>query len=75
MPLEQADKLLTVQEVARQLRVDPTTVRRWIKNGSLPAMSFPEKKNRQRQIHRIRKSVLAGLLKVGPEMGRNQHGE
>ncbi len=56
------EHLLTVQEVARKLRVDPTTVRRWIKNGALPAISFPEKVGRQRQIHRIRASALAPLL-------------
>ena len=30
---EQMEELLTVQEVASILRVDQTTVRRWIKNG------------------------------------------
>ena len=30
---DEAD-LLTVREVAKQLRVDDTTVRRWIKNGA-----------------------------------------
>jgi excisionase family DNA binding protein len=57
-----ADELLTVKEVAEELRVDPTTVRRWIKNGSLEAISFPEKIGRQRQTHRIRRSVLESLL-------------
>ncbi len=69
------EHLLTVQEVARQLRVDPTTVRRWIKNGALPAISFPEKVGRQRQIHRIRASVLAPLLHpIVPSKGE-QHEE
>lgn len=30
-------QFLTVAEVAAQLRVDPTTVRRWIAAGELPA--------------------------------------
>ncbi|HLZ59043.1 MAG TPA: helix-turn-helix domain-containing protein [Ktedonosporobacter sp.] len=61
----QKEELLTVKEVADQLRVDPTTVRRWIKNGSLEAISFPEKiVGRQRQTHRIRRSVLEALLKA-----------
>ena len=35
---DEAD-LLTVREVAIQLRVDDTTVRRWIKNGALEAIT------------------------------------
>ena len=61
--MQQQEELLTVKEVADQLRVDPTTVRRWIKNGSLEAISFPKKiVGRQRQTHRIRRSVLENLL-------------
>lgn len=32
-----ASELLTVPEVAAQLRVDPATVRRWITSGALTA--------------------------------------
>jgi excisionase family DNA binding protein len=38
--------LLTVSEVARTLRVDDTTVRRWIKQGILKAISLPHKGKR-----------------------------
>ena len=31
--VDSIEDLLTVREVAEQLRVDDTTVRRWIKNG------------------------------------------
>ncbi|MDQ6660487.1 MAG: helix-turn-helix domain-containing protein [Chloroflexota bacterium] len=52
--------LLTVSEVAQQLRVDDTTVRRWIKNGVLEAISLPHRG--ARQAYRIRRSTLDALL-------------
>jgi excisionase family DNA binding protein len=63
MAESEEEVLLTVQEVAQELRVDQTTVRRWIKNGCLSAISFPKKTGRQRQVHRIRKSILQAVLK------------
>jgi len=42
--------LLTVQEVARQYRVDDTTVRRWIKSGTLEAVTLSGRG--KRQVHR-----------------------
>lgn len=56
---EDAD-LLTVREVAKQLRVDDTTVRRWIKTGALVAVTLPHKG--KRQAYRIKKSTLDKLL-------------
>ncbi len=53
-------ELLTVREVAKQLRVDDTTVRRWIKNGVLEAITLPHKG--ERQAYRIRRSTLDNLL-------------
>lgn len=55
-----AAELLTVHEVARQLRVDDTTVRRWIKNGVLEAITLPHRG--ARQAYRIRRSTLNALL-------------
>lgn len=52
--------LLTVREVADQLRVDDTTVRRWIKNGILEAITLPH--SGTRQAYRIRRSTLDALL-------------
>ena len=52
--------LLTVREVAKQLRVDDTTVRRWIKNGILEAITLPHRG--ARQAYRIRRSTLDALL-------------
>ena len=57
--------LLTVREVAEQLRVDDTTVRRWIKNGILEAITLPHRG--QRQAYRIRRATLDMLLKPGVE--------
>ena len=56
---DEAD-LLTVREVAKQLRVDDTTVRRWIKNGVLEAITLPHRG--ARQAYRIRRSTLDSLL-------------
>ena len=49
-------ELLTVREVAKQLRVDDTTVRRWIKNGVLEAITLPNQ--RSREAYRITRSTL-----------------
>ena len=56
---DEAD-LLTVREVAQKLRVDDTTVRRWIKNGVLEAITLPHRG--ARQAYRIRRSTLDTLL-------------
>ena len=57
---QQTNELLTVQEVARRLRVNEATVRRWIKNGSLVAVKLPHRG--KREIYRIRRSTLDGVL-------------
>ena len=54
------NELLTVHEVAQQLRVDDTTVRRWIKNGVLEAIALPHRG--LRQAYRIQKRTLEALL-------------
>ncbi|BCL81805.1 helix-turn-helix domain-containing protein [Ktedonobacteria bacterium brp13] len=58
--MEQNDELLTVREVARRLRVDDTTVRRWIKHGTLEAVSLPHVG--KRQAYRVRRSTIDTLL-------------
>jgi excisionase family DNA binding protein len=60
MVQENSDELLTVSEVARQLRVDDTTVRRWIKSGALEAIVLPHVG--ARQAYRVKKSTLDALL-------------
>ncbi len=59
--VEEPEELLTVREVARRLRVDDTTVRRWIKSGALQAITLPHRG--RRQAYRIKKSTLDALLK------------
>jgi excisionase family DNA binding protein len=63
-------ELLTVREVARQLRVDDTTVRRWIKNGVLEAITLPHRG--ARQAYRIRRSTLEALLAAPPQQIASQ---
>jgi excisionase family DNA binding protein len=60
MTEETREELLTVREVARRLRVDDTTVRRWIKSGALEAITLPHRG--KRQAYRIKRSTLDRLL-------------
>jgi excisionase family DNA binding protein len=59
---EKTEELLTVSEVAHKLRVDETTVRRWIKCGALEAVTLPHQG--KRQSYRIKQSTLETLLKA-----------
>ncbi len=54
------EELLTISEVAKRLRVDDTTVRRWVKLGVLDAISLPHKG--KRQAYRIRQSTLDKIV-------------
>ena len=53
-------ELLTVSEVADILRVDDTTVRRWVKQGALEAIILPHVN--ERQAYRIKRETLNKLL-------------
>jgi excisionase family DNA binding protein len=53
-------KLLTVAEVADILRVDDTTVRRWVKQGTLEAVVLPHVNTRQ--AYRIKRETLNRVL-------------
>ncbi len=55
-----SNDLLTVSEVARILRVDDTTVRRWVKQGALEAVVLPHVN--ARQAYRIKKVTLDKVL-------------
>jgi excisionase family DNA binding protein len=57
---KQAEELLTVSEVADILRVDSTTVRRWVKNGILEAVVLPHVN--KRQAYRIKRQTVDKLL-------------
>ena len=65
---EDQEELLTVREVARRLRVDDTTVRRWIKNGVLEAITLPHRG--ARQAYRIRQATLDALLNPSEQPAR-----
>lgn len=52
--------LLTVSEVAKMLRVDDATVRRWVKNGALEAVVLPHVN--ARQAYRIKRTELDKVL-------------
>lgn len=54
------EKLLTVHEVALRLRVDDTTVRRWIKSGALEAITLPHRG--KRSAYRVKESTLEKLF-------------
>ncbi|HZR43850.1 MAG TPA: helix-turn-helix domain-containing protein [Ktedonobacteraceae bacterium] len=55
-----SSELLTVSEVARILRVDDTTVRRWVKQGALEAVILPHVN--ERQAYRIKRETLDKVL-------------
>jgi excisionase family DNA binding protein len=53
-------ELLTVSEVARIVRADDTSVRRWIKQGALEAVILPHVN--ERQAYRIKRETLKEVL-------------
>jgi len=55
-PHADEEDLLKPREVAKILRVDVTTVRRWIKKQLLPAILLPHQGKRQE--YRIRRSTM-----------------
>jgi excisionase family DNA binding protein len=57
---EDTSGLLTVREVAKHLRVDDTTVRRWVKSGVLEAVALPHAN--KRQAYRIKRETLDKVL-------------
>ena len=52
--------LLTIAEVASILRVDDTTVRRWVKLGVLDAVILPHVNTRQ--AYRIKRETVERIL-------------
>ena len=54
------ETLLTIAEVAKLLRVDATTVRRWITLGVLEAVSLPH--SHKRHSYRVKESTVTALL-------------
>ena len=66
--LAQDDVLLTVGEVAKLLRVNASTIRRWIATGTLQAVALPG--SGKRQSYRIRQQTLDTILQP-PESEQN----
>lgn len=54
------DNLLTVKEVAKALRVDDTTVRRWVISGALKAIPLPHRGKRKQ--YRIVEDTIQQLF-------------
>jgi excisionase family DNA binding protein len=54
--------LLTINEVAHLLRVSPLTIKRWGKNGKLPAIRINSRGDR-----RYKKEVVTRLLGMNSE--------
>jgi len=52
--------LLTINEVAAILGVNPTTARRWIKDGALEAVALPH--TNKRSSYRIKRETLDKIL-------------
>jgi excisionase family DNA binding protein len=61
-PCMDGDKLLTVEEVAERLRVNPYTVRRWLRDGTLSGKLM----GGRRGGYRIAESELARFLATRP---------
>jgi excisionase family DNA binding protein len=53
-------EFLTIEEVAKKLRVNRTTVLRWIKNGALEAIALPHANTRT--VYRVKKATLDKVL-------------
>ncbi len=53
------DEWMTVQDVASHLKVDPETVRRWVRNGELKVLSLGES---NRAGYRILKRDLEAFI-------------
>lgn len=60
--VEPTENLLTIREVAKALRVDDTTVRRWINMGAMEAVSLPHVRTRKQ--YRVKESTLNAMLKA-----------
>ena len=59
------EELLTISEVAQRLRVDDTTIRRWIKMGILEAVVLPHVGKRRG--YRIKKQTVDTLIQPTSE--------
>ncbi len=63
------DPLLTVPEIAKELRVTEVTVRTWIRAGQLPALRAG------RRGYRVRRSALDQMLAINQPAAQHWPGE
>lgn len=54
------DELLTIREVAEMLRVDDTTVRRWIQQQTIAALTI--RTGKRHHLYRIPRAALNAIL-------------
>ena len=66
MVFEQID-LLTPDEVATMLRVHPSTVRHWLRVGTIRGivLTVGEKRGRERRWYRVPRPIVEHLLRGG----------
>lgn len=64
-------ELMTVSEVAQILRVDDTTVRRWVKQGALEAIVLPHMN--ERQGYRIKRQTVNKILAGQADSQEHSH--
>jgi excisionase family DNA binding protein len=57
---------ITPHEIAKRLRVDESTVRRWIRTGILEAETI---RQGRRNRHRIKKDILSAIEHPSPPPG------
>ena len=67
MDMSQFSQLLTTGEVAKILRIDQSTVRRWIKSGELNAIQLKEK-----GMHSIYRIPLSAVQQKLQNLGQPQ---
>ncbi len=70
IPMSDTGEFLTVNEVARKLRVRPGAVYHWISTGLLQAARLPKSRPGARPQYRIARTVVDELMQEG---GYEQH--
>jgi excisionase family DNA binding protein len=58
----QSQEILTVEEIAEELRLTPQTIRNWIKSGALPAVQV-------KHVYRVKREDIDNML--SQQQGRN----
>ncbi len=58
----QRQEILTVEEIAEELRLTPQTIRNWIKSGALPAVQV-------KHVYRVKREDIDNML--SQQQGRN----